>query len=390
MDDMSLLPLSIEQKVFGEILNAFNEIQIPRSPYVLEKMVVGCHDTEEKQYSQCVLEMSIAWDNLRSAKYGAELTQIEIDELGKARWFESNNQKRKRCLEMRTKQVDLERLNRARLGAMREFEALFALWLKFPKKFTRKELNAAESVYWERRLTRQANQDMLAQGRIGQGNQDALRQIGKGVVPELDHVREVEQRYLAEGNIKILICVPSAEKLDKGIPCLDGLFIPATIQRKIYNAYGRQVADHYNLGAMEAVKDDADYLLSVETDTFPEPQAFVKLLELARKNPNCAVGAWYPKREAIRQGVHIVQEDGARKFLPDDGKVHECYTLAMGCSLFPVSMFLKIPQPWFVTTNLLSQDSFFSQLAREHGYKLLCDTKIRCRHVDPITKEVFE
>jgi len=43
---------------------------------------------------------------------------------------------------------------------------------------------------------------------------------------------------------------------------------------------------------------------------------------------------------------------------------------------------LATEYPWFVTTTHLSQDSFFSQKAREAGWKLLCDTGIRCRHVD--------
>src|SRR5205085_10998931 len=38
----------------------------------------------------------------------------------------------------------------------------------------------------------------------------------------------------------------------------------------------------------------------------------------------------------------------------------------------------------------LTQDSFFSQKARDAGYRLLCDTSVRSKHIDRNTGEVFE
>lgn len=53
-------------------------------------------------------------------------------------------------------------------------------------------------------------------------------------------------------------------------------------------------------------------------------------------------------------------------------------------------MFTKISYPWFKTTPNMTQDSFFSQLAREAGYKLLVDTNIKCKHIDRSTGKVYE
>ena len=374
------------------LLKAFNEIQIPRPRYVLEHMVVGSHDTPESQYAHCVLEAQVAYDNLRKAQAGAELKRMEIAELGSGllkRIIRLFGGGKKDKLNKLIKEVELEQLQRAMLGAYREFAVLYEIWEKFPTKFTREQLDSAEPQYWLNRLTRQANQDIIATGRIGQGNQDALRQIGKPVMPQFDYARGVEARFLAEGNIKLLVCVASAEKMDKGIPCLANLKVPGPPPR-IHNAFGKPVADNYNECATIARDEGYDFMITVEVDTFPQPDALIRLLKLARENQDCAVGAWYPKKEAPRQGVHIVIRNGVREFLEDDGQVHEVYTLAMGCSIFPVSMFIKIPQPWFVTTKALSQDSFFSQVAREYGYKLLVDTSVKCKHVDLKTNTIFE
>lgn len=371
-----------EKDDLEKMLEAFDEIQMPRTPYVLENMVVNSKFTEQQKYAQCVLEMSIAYDNLRTAKYNAELKQIEIDEI--------NTKGRKGQLEKEIKKIELEQLNRARLGAMREFEYLFKLWKSFGRTYTREELNQAQEKEYTMRLETQARQDMNASGRISVGNQEGLRQIGRFPYPELDISRSVEKRFLEDGKYRILIAVPTELKAEKGLPCLEGLEFPNGAEVKIYNSWGRRVDDSYNHIVETALGDKADFIVTIEDDTFPPKDAIVKLMKLFEKNDNCAVGAWYPKKEKNRQGVHIEIKKGKRGAMPDDGKIHEAYTMAMGCSIYPIEMFMKIPYPWFKTTANLSQDSFFSQLARENGYKLLVDTSIKCKHIDRESGKVFE
>jgi hypothetical protein len=286
-------------------------------------MVVGGEDTTEQQYAHCVLEMSIAYDNLRTAKASAELKEIELEEMAenlrKKGWLMGRKWIRREKLNIQIKTVELEQLNRARLGAMREFECLYNLWQSFPVKYTREQLNEAQPEYWKRRITRQANQEVMAYGRVGAGNLEALRQIGLGAVPQLDVVREVERRYLKEGGMaRILIAVPTVEKAVNGLPCLDGVIIPSMCEAKVFNVWGRTTAEAYNEAAMQAVKDNADYMLTIEDDVFPPSDAIVKLLDLAKANPDHAIGAWYPKREHPRQGVHIVLKGENRDFLEDD------------------------------------------------------------------------
>lgn len=402
-----------DAKIIDEMLQAFDEIQMPRTPYALDQLVVETKHTKEQQYAQCVLELSIAYDNLRTAGAKAEIKEINISKREKKIAemkldpAAAMDDIRIEELELKCERVELEQLNRARLGATREFEYLFNKWKTYPKKFTREELNAASPEEYRMQLLTQANQDLAAMGRISQGNQEGLRQIGMAPYPtQLDIARdvekryletapdaaeEVEKRYLETGQCKVLVVVPTEEKAVNGLPCLEGLSIPSGVQVKYLNVHGRKVDDAYNYAVQEALQDKADYVLTVEDDTFPEPGAFIKLMELIRQHPNAAVGAWYPKREETKEGVHIIiGPDGKRKHLPSDGNVHSVYTIAMGCTLYPIEMFMKIPYPWFKTTENLSQDSFFSQLAREAGYELFVDTSIKCKHVDRVTGKIYE
>lgn len=382
---MKTIELRIESvnQAIEELEQAFDAIQQPRPDYVLEKFVIGQHDTEPQAYAQCVLEMQIKYDAIRRAILSKKKLLLQIADLDAKAATDAVA-----SIDADMKRIDIEVQDRATLGAVREFEALHSIWQRFEQRYTRAEMNEAQEEYWIKRLTRQANMDIQATGRVGVGNQEALLQIGRSALPELDHVRDIERRYLETGDTKLLIVVATEKKATGGLPCLEKLAIPSGVQFKVYNVFGRSVADAYNDAAREALRDKADLVLTVEDDTFPPADAFTRLWE--HMSGQVIVGAWYPKRTEIREGAPIILKDGKRQGLEADGKTHECYTLPMGCTLFPTEVFLQTTQPWFVTTEHLSQDSFFSQLAREAGYKLLCDTSIQCKHIDRETGQVYQ
>jgi len=370
-------------ELHNDLIAAFDEIQMPRTEYELRKFVIESQDTPAKAYAHCVLELSNKYDNLRLANIDVQIKEHEIAEL------EAKKDKISK-LEAQKKRIELEQTNRARVGALREFEALYRIWHEFPHKYTRAEIDADQPEYWDKRIARQANNDMISSGRVSASNVDALRMIGKASVPALDVVRDVERRYLENGNVKVLLVVATQEQAVDGLPCLDGLELPNNYQFKILNVHGRTIDDAYDYAVQEAIKDDADFMLTVEDDTFPQADAIVRLMQYAVNDPMGVYGAWYPKRTKTRQGTSIVLKNGKREFLDDDGQMHEVYTIPMGCTVYPMSLFYKVPRPWFVTTNVMTQDSFLSQLAREAGYKLYVDTAIKCKHIDRETKEIYE
>jgi hypothetical protein len=280
------------------------------------------------------------------------------------------------------------------LGALREFESLYKIWQSFPKKYTRQEIDAAQPDYWKLRLERQAQQDLQATGRIGVGNSEALRQINLTGTPKLDHIREVEKKYLEVGDVKVLIVVPTREKAEN-LPVLEKLSIPSGVQIKYLNVFGRSTADAYNDAIQTALDDGADFLLTVEDDTFPPDDGFFKLLQRYREigDPKVVLGGYYVKKQENREGVHIQIVGGKRQALTLSNKdvgVYEVYTIAQGFTLFPMECFLQTEYPWTVTTAHLTQDSFLSQKLRDKGFKLLVDGDIKCRHLDVTSGKYYE
>lgn len=176
---------------------AFASIQMPRSSFALKHFVIQQQDTIEKQYEQCVLELQNAYDAVRIGMLRRELKINEINNMG----LEGTE-----GIKRNIAKIELEQLERALLGAIRELSYLYDLWKQFKKHYTYEEIQDAQKEYWEKRLVRQASQDILALGRISQGNLDALRQAG--LYPELNqnlldelyaHVIE-EKRSLEDDN----------------------------------------------------------------------------------------------------------------------------------------------------------------------------------------------
>lgn len=384
--------MEIPKKLIEDMYKAFDDIQQPRTPYVLQNMVVWARFTDEQAYAQCVLEMSIAHDNLRLAKIDMEMKLLEIKELKK-------NKDRKSKLEIMKKEVELEQTERAVLWAQREFHYLFNLWKKRPKKYTREDLNKAQPLEYKIRLETQAKQDLIATWRISQSNCEWLRQIwvdpiklSMEMLPAIEQQKnipvlrdDVETKYLEEGKLRALIIIPSehrmtATKIDE---LIGHLVLPTNVEVRIENISESPVADNYNTWFEKAIKEWCTHVVTIEDDQVLKPDSLIKLFDFALDNPNSCVWAWYPKRQKVRQGVHIVLSKWwHREFLKDDGKIHECKTLAMGLSIYPTRILAEIDFPRCKTTNSLSQDSYLSQKIRDKGYKLLCDTKIKIGHKD--------
>lgn len=154
-----------------ELQAAIRSIQQPRSTFQIEKFVVRQHDTLERQYHQCVLELYVKYNNIRRAMLQRRRLEIDIRDLA------AQDEDERRSLDLQEKQYDLEDLDLALLGAVREFEVLYSIFCSMPQ-FTYEEIQAAEEGYWRTRLTRQAAEDIGAFGHIGVGNRDSLWMAG--------------------------------------------------------------------------------------------------------------------------------------------------------------------------------------------------------------------
>ena len=151
------------------ITEAIAEIQQPRSRFQLVHFVVGQHDTPEMRFYQLCLELQDMGYKLRIAQIGVRKAEVEIRRL-----LETGDELD--ALEAEEKQVGLEQTRIVRQGAERELAILTDLFDE-SQKFTRDEIEHAQPEYWEKRLTRQTNLQIMS-GSVGWAQLDSMRQIG--------------------------------------------------------------------------------------------------------------------------------------------------------------------------------------------------------------------
>ena len=163
------------------IQDAIAEIQQPRSRYQLIHFVIGQHDTPEMRFYQLCLELQDMGFKLRTAQLSVRKTEIEI-----ARLLETGDELD--AIEAEEKEVGLEQTRIVMRGAEREIAVLTDLFDE-SQKFTRDEIEHAQPEYWEKRLTRQTNLQIMSGG-VQWAQLDSMRQIG--MLDELVEAREAQ------------------------------------------------------------------------------------------------------------------------------------------------------------------------------------------------------
>jgi len=152
-----------------ELHDAIQEIQQPRSRYQLVHFVIGQHDTPEMQFYQLMLEIQDTDYKLRMAELGVRKAKVEITRL-----LETGDELD--AIEAEEKRVGLEQTEVVMGGALREMAVLEDIF-NACQHYTRDEIEHAQPEYWEKRLTRQTNLQIMS-GNVGWAQLDSMRQIG--------------------------------------------------------------------------------------------------------------------------------------------------------------------------------------------------------------------
>lgn len=165
-------------------------------------------------------------------------------------------------------------------------------------------------------------------------------------------------------------------------------------------AVGMEVGEAYSTAIQQVLAHPElsqwEYILTIEHDNMPPHNGVLRLLEHLEANPRfaCIGGLYYTKGEGGVAQIWGDPKDPVLNFrpqLPDpNGGLVECNGTGMGFNLWRLKMFkdAKLRQPWFKTeTNggIATQDLYFWNDAKKHGYRcaIACDVKVG--HYDPET-----
>jgi len=169
-----------------KIRDAIAEVQQPRSRYQLVHFVLGQHDTAEMRFYQLCIELQDMGFKLRMAELNVKKTEIEI-----ARLLETGDEID--AIEAEEKQVGVEQTQIVMKGAQREIAILEDIF-NTCEHYTRDEIEHAQPEYWQKRLTRQTNLQLMAGG-VQWAQLDSLRQAGL-----LDELIAERERQTSNGH----------------------------------------------------------------------------------------------------------------------------------------------------------------------------------------------
>lgn len=153
------------------------------------------------------------------------------------------------------------------------------------------------------------------------------------------------------------------------------------------------------------------YVMTLESDNLPPPDAHVRLLESIEEFGLDGVGGIYFTKgdiqqpmcygdpaEYIRTGQLDFKPRDIRAALTAGDRVVECCGIAMGCSLYRMDLFRQIESPWFVTVSDIvegkgaqgfTQDLYFAQRAKMAGKRFGVDMRVRVGHLDEASGIVY-
>ena len=164
-----------------KITEAIAEIQQPRSRYQLINFVIGQHDTPEMRFYQLMLELQDTNYKIGLAEIGLKKAAIEIGRL-----LETGDEIY--ALDAEEKTLGMEQTRIVMQGALRE-QAILEDLFNSCQHYTRDEIEHAQPEYWQKRLTRQTNLQIMSGG-VQWAQLDSLRQIG--LLDELVAAREMQ------------------------------------------------------------------------------------------------------------------------------------------------------------------------------------------------------
>lgn len=153
-----------------------------RTRYQLENFVISQHDTPEMQYRQILIEAQDLIYKIKLTELDIKKAQIKIEKLKESADPLDLIKKEKTELSLALTQMTLE-------GAKLELQDLENLFKKYPK-YTPEQIEINQPEYWEKRLHRQAQADIVSvQQGISTGN--LLSMLSAGLLVQDPETKEI-------------------------------------------------------------------------------------------------------------------------------------------------------------------------------------------------------
>jgi glycosyltransferase involved in cell wall biosynthesis len=206
------------------------------------------------------------------------------------------------------------------------------------------------------------------------------------------HPESAIEEYPAHEALKkrILIGIPTARNIEVDtFKSIYDLEVPEGYEVDFQYFYGYNVEQVRNLIVHYTLECGYDYLFSVDSDIVLPKDTLTKMLAHDKDMVTGIYIQRIPGTHTIE--VYGVPEGGGMTHIPydmikDKGLV-EVAGCGFGCVLVKRDVMASMSYPHFVYQsaidhkNTISEDVYFCMKARDHGFRIWCDTSILCDHI---------
>lgn len=221
-----------------------------------------------------------------------------------------------------------------------------------------------------------------------------------------DHASVMKGSTYQDNSTMIIIPLRDPFVHHKILQSWQNLIAPMNQKRGMLFVHGDEVGHAYDR-MIENLLNDPElskwkYVMTMESDNIQPPEAQIRLLETIKEGNFDGVSGIYWTKGQIQRPMAYgdpvrFNNTGVLDFEPRDvrdalarGHVMEVNGIAMGCSLYRMSLFREIPKPWFVTVADVidgkaigfTQDLYFCRKAKEAGKRFAVDFRVRVGHMD--------
>jgi len=224
---------------------------------------------------------------------------------------------------------------------------------------------------------------------------------------KLEEARKRISRTRAYADCSTIMVIPAIKAIPpKVVLSWMGLMAPMNQRFTRLCMENMEVGEAYN-AAVDFILGNPElstwkYMLTMETDNIVPPDALLKLIEDIESGPYDAVGALYwTKGEGgmpMCYGDPKVMPRNFIPWVPEPDTVMPTNGLGMGCTLFRLDFFKKMPAPWFKTqqqyrqgvgASAFTQDLWHFEEGGKYGERVAISTRVLAGHYDYSTDTVW-
>lgn len=189
------------------------------------------------------------------------------------------------------------------------------------------------------------------------------------------------------------------------VSAMQGLMRP--MNQKVFGPMfmaGMEVGHAFN-AAIEMILANPElskfkYLLTVEDDNLPPPDGLLKLYESIDKY-DVVGGLYWTKGDEGQPMLYGDPNSTPLNFIPQrvvENQIQPVNGTGMGFALFRLSLFKKMPTPWFETkqswdaregAKCYTQDLYFYEKVARNGGKIAVDNRVKVGHLDIENDHVY-